>query len=95
MTLFSALAAVLHTQATKPNMSKLGSKPEAMTTPSTTGTREQYTRNDSRFAKIMKAKAAVKNGVVELMACGAGFGTPGFSRIFPGAAEVGVHVVCQ
>ena len=41
MTLFSALAAVLHTQAMKPNMSKLGSKPEAMTTPSTTGTREQ------------------------------------------------------
>ncbi len=77
MTLFSALAAVLHTQAMKPNMSKLGSKPDAMTTPSTTGTREQYTRNDSRFERIRKAKAAVKNGVVELMACRAGSGDQG------------------
>ena len=80
MTLFSALAAVLHTQAMKPNMSKLGSKPEAMTTPRTTGTREQYTRNDSRFDRIRKAKAAVKNGVVELMACGGRVQGPGFSR---------------
>ena len=76
MTLFSALAAVEHTQAMKPNMSKLGSKPLATTTPSTTGTREQYTRNDSRFDRIMNAKAAVKNGVVELMACGGGGDLP-------------------
>lgn len=69
-TVFRARATVAETAATKPNMLKLGSKPDATTTPSTTGMSAAYTDGASRLPMMMAAIAAVKKGVVDPIACG-------------------------
>ncbi len=55
--------------AVKPKRLKLGSKPDATTTPSTTGMSAAYTEGASRLPMMMAAIAAVKKGVVEPIAC--------------------------
>ena len=66
-----ARATVAQMAAVKPTTLKLGSKPEATTTPSTTGMSAAYTDGASRLPMMMAAIAAVKNGVVDPIACNA------------------------
>ena len=68
-TVFRALATVAVMAAVKPKRLKLGSKPDATTTPSTTGMSAAYTEGASRLPMMMAAIAAVKKGVVEPIAC--------------------------
>ncbi len=68
-TVLRARATVAQMAAVKPTTLKLGSKPEATTTPSTTGMSAAYTDGASRLPITMAAIAAVKNGVVDPIAC--------------------------
>ena len=69
-TVLRARATVAQIAAVNPMTLKLGSKPEATTTPSTTGMSAAYTDGASRLPMMMAAIAAVKNGVVDPIACG-------------------------
>ena len=77
-TVFRARATVAQMAAVKPTTLKLGSKPEATTTPSTTGMSAAYTDGASRLPMTIAAIAAVKNGVVDPIACA----TRRYSRMF-------------